>query len=358
MKSLHRYIIKNFLTLFFSITIVITAIIMSLQYFDWSGKFAECNMDFGESIYFICMYSVVTLKELFPLSFLLTTIICFGLMNSNNEIISLRSAGISNIALIKPMLFIFFFTTLFLFLSIEFFVPYAKKRTNYIKNAKMAGRKIETEKKDNLWLKKDNRIIYVKYYNPVKKSFTSAKINILDDTFKLRKKMFAERGVYSEKSWILYNLIEQEFDKEGSLKSSTFYKKKKVNIELSPKNLKNSIVNLEEMGFSDILKHIKKIKNTGHNITTFQTNLYSKISFLFLPIILSIIGFSLSTRIEFRSKMTLVIIYGLIIAFLYWISNGFFIALSNGGLLNPISATLIPILTLFFISIYLFKRIN
>ena len=357
MKILDKYIIKTYLSYFFSITLFISFIIITLSYFDWSGKFAECNMGFVESINFAFMYSVPTIKELFPLFVLLTTIICFGLMNSNNEITALKSSGVSKFTIIKPLMMIMFFMIIFLFLFLEFFVPSIKKKTNYIKDTKMYNRELKKIETNDIWVKEKNIIAYIKYYNPVRKSFVSAKINVLDDTFKLKSKMFVSKGVYKEKDkWIFYDLIEQKFNKKGEIEFATFDKKKEIEIKLTPSNLKNNIASLDEMGFLELIKAIKKNKSIGYNITPFTIDLFSKIAFIFIPLILSVIGISLAIKISLKGKVIMVVIFGLIITFIYWVLNSFFLALSRGEVIDPVVATFTPLVAFFILSIFIFAK--
>ncbi len=106
MKKLHWYIIKTFLGPFF-LTFFIVVFILLMQFLwkyvdDLVGKGLEIKV-LAEMLFYA---SFGVLGYAFPLAMLLASIMAFGSLGENYELVAIKSSGISLINIMKPLFFI------------------------------------------------------------------------------------------------------------------------------------------------------------------------------------------------------------------------------------------------------------
>ena len=106
MKRLHWYIIKTFLGPFF-MTFFIVVFILLMQFLwkyvdDLVGKGLEIKV-LAEMLFYA---SFGVLSYAFPLAMLLASIMAFGSLGENYELVAMKSSGISLLNIMKPLLVI------------------------------------------------------------------------------------------------------------------------------------------------------------------------------------------------------------------------------------------------------------
>jgi lipopolysaccharide export system permease protein len=104
MKRLHIYIIKRFIGPLI-VTLVISLFVLLMQFLwvyldDLVGKGLEFNIIVEFLIYTLAMLMPMAL----PLSMLLASIMTFGDMGENNELLAMKAAGISLFRIMKPVI--------------------------------------------------------------------------------------------------------------------------------------------------------------------------------------------------------------------------------------------------------------
>jgi lipopolysaccharide export system permease protein len=106
MKRLHLYVIKSFLGPFF-MTFFIVVFVLLMQFLwryvgDLVGKGLSLSV-LGEMLFYA---SFGVLPYAFPLAMLLASIMTFGSLGENYELVAMKSAGISLFRIMKPLIFI------------------------------------------------------------------------------------------------------------------------------------------------------------------------------------------------------------------------------------------------------------
>lgn len=103
-KSLHKYLLKNFIPVFI-MTFVICLFLVLMQFVwkyvaDMVGK--GLGIDVLGELFFYAALNLIPLA--LPLSILLASLMTFGNMGENLELLSIKAAGISLIKLMKPLI--------------------------------------------------------------------------------------------------------------------------------------------------------------------------------------------------------------------------------------------------------------
>lgn len=124
MKRLHWYVIKSFLGPFF-MTFFIVVFVLLMQFLwkyvdDLVGKGIELSI-LGEMLFYA---SFGLLPYAFPLAILLASIMTFGAMGENYELVAIKSSGISLFRIMRPLIVIAILVTLIAFYFSNNILPY------------------------------------------------------------------------------------------------------------------------------------------------------------------------------------------------------------------------------------------
>ena len=105
-----------------------------------------------------------------------------------------------------------------------------------------------------------------------------------------------------------------------------------------PEDLQRIAKRSEEMSFEDLYDYILDIEAEGYDATPYRVDLHGKFAIPVACLIVSIIGTGITLRKGTREGLSVSITYGIIVIFLYWISQSFCLSLGYGGVLPPFIA--------------------
>ena len=123
MSILYRYLIKEVLKHFVFVLSAVTVVYLAIDFFENIDRFMEAGLPISRSLRFFQLKLPLILVQVTPLGVLLAILITLGLMNKNNEIIVLKSSGMSVYHLLKPILTLGLAFTILYFILAEVVVP-------------------------------------------------------------------------------------------------------------------------------------------------------------------------------------------------------------------------------------------
>jgi lipopolysaccharide export system permease protein len=338
MSIIHKYLTGEIFKCLFFVLAVVISIYLSVDFFEKIDNFMEAGLPFSKIFIFLIFKIPFIIAQIIPVCILLSVIIVFGLMTKNNELIALKSSGITVYYLLKPVLIIGLLLSLLLFFISEAVVPLTMGRANeiWLKEVKKESAVISKEK--NIWIKGNRLITHITYYNPVEKAIFGISINAFDENFKLVRRIDAKKGLFKNGKWFLYEVIEQNFNKENGQPRIKLYKEKLEKIDFLPDDLQRIIKKSEEMNFNELFNYIKKVEAEGYEATIYRVDFYAKIAFPFVCLIMCIIGAGIAFKKKVKEGLPVNVAYGIGIAFLYWILYSLCVSLGYGEMLPPLVA--------------------
>jgi len=104
MKRLHLYIIKSFIGPFF-VTLIISLFVLLMQFlWVYLDELVGKGLDFGTIFEFIVYTMALLMTNALPLAMLIASIMTFGDLGENNELLAMKAAGISLYRILKPVI--------------------------------------------------------------------------------------------------------------------------------------------------------------------------------------------------------------------------------------------------------------
>ena len=210
LKTYEKFLIKNFINKFILISLIFLSLIIIMSVLEEISFFKDNDASFYYPYFLTLLGAPITIFEIFPFIFLLSTQFLFYDLFRNEELNLLKVNGLSNLKIIK----ILFLTSFFIgILSVTIFYNFSSKLKFFytdIKNQFSKDNKyLAVVNESGLWLKDeiDNSTLIVKA-NYIKDNFLiDVVINVFDKNFDLTKTIQSKKINIEKKMWIIENPI-------------------------------------------------------------------------------------------------------------------------------------------------------
>ncbi len=337
MSILDRYIIVEVIKHFAMVLIAGTGIYLVVDFFENVDNFLAAGLTVMRMLQFLQLKLPLITAQITPVGILLAVLITFGLMNKNNEIIALKSGGMSVYSLIRPIFYVGLFSTIFLFLISEIMVPLTIAKANDIYRVEVK-KYTQTRGVKDIWFKSHRCIVFISYFNPKKNTISGVTLNFFDARFRLQRRVDAVEGQFRQGQWVLHDIMEQELNENSGTYDTRFIEKNVENIDFMPEDLQRVAKKSEEMSFKELLRYIQDVESEGYDATPYRVDLHGKFALPLACLIVCLIGAGITVRKVNRHGLSVNIALGIVVIFLYWIVHSFCLSLGHGGMLPPVVA--------------------
>jgi lipopolysaccharide export system permease protein len=128
MKRLHWYIIKSFIGPFF-VTLIISLFVLLMQFlWVYLDELVGKGLEFSVILEFIIYTMAMLMTNAMPLAILLASIMTFGDLGENNELLAMKAAGISLYRIMRPIIVLTFFMSIGFFIFCNQVIPISYKK--------------------------------------------------------------------------------------------------------------------------------------------------------------------------------------------------------------------------------------
>ncbi|HYL92442.1 MAG TPA: LptF/LptG family permease [Alphaproteobacteria bacterium] len=284
-----------------------------------------------------------------PLSVLLAVLVTLGLMQKSNEITAMKATGISIYRTLVPILFIAALIAGGLFLMEQWYLPYANKRVETLKNT-IKGRPAQTSRRpDHTWIfGQNNSIYYYEFYDPDLNQFGSISNFEFDPhSFQISKRIFAARAHWDNelKKWIFANGWERTWtypsagDPHEDLQQ--FDVRTFSELTEQPGYFRKEVHQSQEMNYDELSAYIRDLQQSGFDVVRLKVQLHRKLAFPLITLVMAVLAFPYALTAGRKGALTGVTV-ALTIAVVYWVTAGLFEAMGNTSQLPPVVAAWAP----------------
>lgn len=336
MSIIYRYITVLFFKFFAIVLFMVIVIYLCMDVFGRIDNLLETGLNPLEMLCFFGYKVPLIISQITPVAVLLGVLVTFGIMSRNNEILALKSSGVSLQYLLVPILLIGLLISAALFVFSEVVVPVATMRAHQMTDKNAGGRQVMTSRESNIWLKHQQAVTHIQYYHPDEGAIYGVSTLFFDDGFHLKRRLDAQKGVYKNGEWIMFSVMVQELTDPKKAPQTQYFDQKTVELALAPADLQKIARSAEEMSFSRLRSYIAKVERDGYDATRYKVDLHAKIAFPAICLIMSMFGAALALRGRTREGMAVSFAYGIVVAFIYWSLYSLCLSLGYGGILPPV----------------------
>ena len=333
MSIIEKYLTREFFKNFCIVIVTISGIWIIYDFVDEVDDLLESGLGFFKATFVFFAY--IPFISFIPAATLLSILFTLGLMSKNNEILALKSSGVSVYYLLRSIFIIGVMLSAFYFILAEQIMPVIKSKEREIWTEIRKDNNVVKSKKESTWIKNGNIISRISHFNPKKKVAFNIALYYFDNGFNLERRIDAKKGVYRDGRWFLYEIIEQRFDKRNRIPRVTIHKTMEEDLDFTPEDLSSTVKKSEEMNFSELREYIEKIESEGYDATIYKVDLYAKTALPFICIIMCIAGAGIALNRRLRDSLPLIILSGLGVIFLYYVFYSFCLSIGYGGMIPP-----------------------
>ena len=356
LKIYQKYLINNFLIKFFYISIIFFSLIIILSLLEEISFFKDLEINFLYPYFLTLLNAPITLFEIFPFIFLLTTQFLFYDLFKSDELNLLKKNGLNNLKIVKILFFLSICIGIFNVLIFYNVSSLLKFQYSNIKNSFSKDNKYLAMVTDSgLWIKDEisNKKLIIKS-TYVKGNFLSKTIiNEFNNNFELLRTIQSDKIDIKTNDWIIYdpiitnkNISEKT---EGSIILSTNFNEEKIN------NLFSNISTLNLIKLFNLKNDFDKLGYSSDEIEIHLLKLFTMPLFYgILTILSSIIMFTFSKDKSLLFHIVLGILMSVMIYYLSFI----FSSLGTNGKLPVYLSIFFPLMIISLFSIIGLVNIN
>lgn len=358
MTILSRYLTKEIVKYFSFVMIAVLGIYIAVDFIEKVDDFIEASVPLVRMGNYFLLKLPQIAAQVTPVGVLLSVLIVFGLMNRNNELIVLTSSGVSVYTLVRPLLAIGVFFSLFLLLISEVVIPITAPKLNRLWYEEVSDVPLFTLLQHNIWIRGKGSIVHIKHFDPAALAVHNITINQFDKEFNLVRRVDAASGVFKQGKWVFAGVMEQIRDPKQGAYRIVFHEEKVDAFDVLPEDLEEIMKHSEEMSLLELADYVEEVEEEGYDATPYRVDLYAKAALPVACIILSLMAAGIAMRRKTKESISVSIATGLFAVFAYWVLYSFSMSLGYGGMIPPFLAAWIPNFVCLCFSVFILLQVE
>jgi LPS export ABC transporter permease LptG len=277
-----------------------------------------------------------------PLTVLLAILINLGTLTKTNEVLAVKAAAISLYRMSLPLLLMAGTVSGAIYFMQDFMLPYANQRQDEYRDV-IKGRAPQTYRDpQRKWMVgTDNRIYHYNYFDPDLNVFGGLSIFSFEPrTFNLQEWTFATRAAWTASSWNLQEGWVRRMSANQNVMYEPFTALPLAGLD-PPEYFKKEVRTASQMTYAELTRYVRDLKQSGFDVTSMTVDLYRKLSFPMVSLIMAIIGIPFSFKTGKKGAF-----YGiglcLAVGIIYWSTFELFDKLGGINRLSPMIAAWFP----------------
>lgn len=355
-KTYQKFIIKDFLIKYLNISITFLFLIVTLGILEEITFLKDVENNFLLPYFLTFLNAPITLFEIFPFIFLLTTQYLFLDLFRNEELILLKVNGLSNIKILGLLFFIsvlvgIFNTTVIYNIASKFKFYYSNIKNELSNDNKYLAMVTDS----GLWIKDEiNQNILIIKSNQIKGNILKQTIiNEFDENFELIKTIQSPIINISDTKWIIFNPIITKDNIKQEVNSEIF-----LETNFNEEKINNLFSNISTLAIFELFNLKNDFKKLGYSSREIDLHLLKLFTLPLFCGILSLISGIIMFQIKNRGSFALIIIFGILASvFIYYI-NFLFMSLGINGKIPVLVSVSFPMILLSLLSLIFLIRIN
>lgn len=338
MTILDRYISKEFLKIFLLMMVSFALLYLIIDFFSRIRMFLSNNATFHQIAAHFTYGIPQIISHTMPVAVLLSTLLTFGMLTRSHEIVAMKSNGLSLYRIALPLFIIAGIVCVLSFLFNELITPYANQKAKYIEFVEVKKQqKHGFFKQNQMWYRSKNAIYNFGFFEPETNTLKGITLDYFDQDFNLTARVDAREARWTDNHWVFQTVMIVRFP-PGQFPTVERAASTVIDIPEKPADFKVVQKDTDEMGYLELRDYISKLQSEGYDASRYLVDMYGKIAFSVVSIILAVIGVSFSLRSERSGGVAASIGVGIVIGFSYWIVFAFALSLGRSLTVPPLLA--------------------
>ncbi|MBU4376110.1 MAG: LptF/LptG family permease [Candidatus Omnitrophica bacterium] len=352
MKILHRYLLNHFIGPFIFCLLSFIFVYIAIDLFNNLNEMVESRLDIITVFYYYLNLIPFIFVQTAPIAVLVAIMYSLGIFNRNNEILAMRSSGISLLDILTPLIMMGLLISVAAFLVNDRVVPTSSmtsarikdEKMEKVKNTKKLKKKVEIELENIAFHGKKNRIIYARRYFVFQKKIVGLIIFNQDKEQSVTSKITASEASWQNDKWYGRTVVSFNLDKTGRIVGDPdFYEEAYIDIEEDPADFRQRQNQTEFMSSAELKKCIGYLSFVGGTtVRNLKVDLHQKFALPFANLIVILVASPFAFRTNRRGGVIMGICISIAMVLGYYVIMSVSLAFGKAGFIPPFLSAWCP----------------
>jgi len=360
MKILDRYILRELLGPFLFGVVAFSSIFIGADVLLKLARFYTQNgvpLTVVTQLFFLSLPKIIVLT--FPMSMLLASLLAFGRLSGNSEIVAMKAGGVNFYRLVAPVLILSFLVSCATFILNESIVP----ASNHLYEV-IVKREIEKEKmpksQQNIIIRsmegeQIKRLFYAHEYDGQEKVLNKVTMQEFNGDSKVERIVTAEKAIWEGDKWFFYRGIMYYLKPDGKVNYTLAFNRQQLNLAAKPQDVLNQQKEPDEMNVWELKEQINILTSQQADANVLLVNYYRRFAVPLASFLFALVGAPLGLKPQ-RSGSSIGLGLSIIIIFVYYVILTVSGALGEGGALPPALSAWLPNILMGISGVYLLQK--
>ncbi|MCW5729757.1 MAG: LPS export ABC transporter permease LptG [Alphaproteobacteria bacterium] len=342
MLTIGVYVSRLFLGRFLLCALGFTAVIQILELLEVTRDLAvRGDGGFLVTLYYMGLRFPAILVQTVPLAVLMGALLALLHLAANNEIIALKSVGISFYAVLASLLPVGLLVALGYHVLGDLVAPAADRKLQFWWNetTPLAQQSLPPR----AWMRDGDSVVVVDRIHPRGDELYGVTIHVRDAAANMTERLVAEQARYEDGQWRLYSVHRQLVNEAPGAQREEIPMLPWAS-GLTPANLAEIATPPRIFTFTQLRRVLSGEWVGSRAQYYYQTKLHKKIAGPVSLLLLILIAAPVAQTIRREGTGGLALVFGVILGFGYFVADGLVLTLGEGGLLPGIVAAWMPTL--------------
>jgi lipopolysaccharide export system permease protein len=366
MRILDRYVFRSVAAVFFLCLFTFVFLFIIIDLFSHLDVILKMKAGVDLLIHYYGTYLPFVFVQITPFSCLLAVLYAFARLNHDNELIAMRSSGLSVFAISKTVILFGIALSGAIFLVNDRVMPESLQTNQKIRQQLESGTTKKVRYRDEVihnvaiyGLR--NRLFFINNFVPRQQAMEGITILEHDERQNMTRKIVANKGIYENGRWVFYQSITYAFDAEGQLTQEPRFEEREImSIPESPEEFLDQKQSTDFMSLAQIKSYISKLARSGATtvIRNLRIDYYHRLFAPLSTILIMLLAIPFGMKISSRRTTGLSSLgLSLILGFLYYVLNAVSLALGKAGILEPLVSASLVHMTALAAGVYMIAKI-
>ena len=271
-----------------------------------------------------------------PLIVLVATVFLFVSLTRQRELDALKAAGMSLYRACAPILVIAFLISVGALVFQETALPLIAAKAEEVDRVKIRGfPPRHLQQQGQMWYRSsDRRFLKIGLLDPVARSLDGLIVLDLSPNFRLIDRLDVRRARWVSDGWEMWGGIARQIGPSQQVQSRSFDHRV---MEL-PEHI-DDFIRVQKlpdaMSFRELRAYVAKLRDGGHQVGTYLVQLYSKLSFPLVNLIMALVAIPFALATPRSGGRAVGIGVAIVVAVAYWMVHSVALAFARTDLLPP-----------------------
>jgi len=339
MKILHKYLLRSLLINLGYSFFVFVFLFLLIDFFD---RIDTLLFD-GASFFLIVSYFILKIPQIItlitPIAMLSATLFTVGILSKNSELTAMRSSGLTIMWIIRPVLLTSLVLSVISLTLSQTLVPLSARRVNEIYNLDIRKKdKTGSYSRSNFWWREGNDFYSSKMFDSRNNTLSEVTILTLTPEMKVSSRVDTDSITFLSPryGWIMNNVQEKIFKGKSQIPKERNHATLPIQLNKIPKDFYAVDPQPDTMSFSELQTFMAQQKSNGLSVSHYLADLYEKLSFPFITLVVTLVVASFSILPARSGSMAFPILLSIAFSFTYYAVHSFAIALGRAEVLDPL----------------------